>query len=221
MQTAQCMAVQGEFERIIRLETEVETALAYFTDFNYVLPRLPEIERVLRYSDGRYRMVFTADDGRGHEMGVVFDIRHEIIENRQIKIHSIPLTENDLRNDSRMAQHHKGPLFPGRFSGETIFHQRGSQIEVLYRVQLHIEIEVPRFLNFMPKKVLQQLGDTLMKVKLHKVGDGLAERMAGDFGEWCKLNPAKIQAVARGGLADERRIQMVEPHGQRVAAELN
>jgi hypothetical protein len=90
-----------------------------------------------------------------------------------------------LHNDPRLASSkEKGPLFPGRFKGETLFHTRGKHIEVIYRAQLHIEIEVPRFLSFMPKKVVQQLGDGLMNLKLHKVGNGLAERMADDFIEW-------------------------------------
>ncbi|MEI6046366.1 MAG: DUF1997 domain-containing protein [Chloroflexota bacterium] len=186
MQTAQCVAVQGDFERCIRLETELETAYAYFSDFSYVLPRLPEIDRVLHYSDGRYRMIFGADDGRGHDMGIVFDIRHEFLTDRHIKIHSVPLSTQDLHNDPRLANS-KGPLFPGRFSGETLFHKRGNHIEVVYRAELHIEIEIPRFLSFMPRRVVQQLGDGLMNLKLHKVGNGLAERMASDFTEWHSL----------------------------------
>jgi hypothetical protein len=209
MQTAQVMAVQGDFERLIRLNTDLDSASAYFRDLNYLLPRLPEIERVLRYSDGRYRMIFSADDGRGHEMGVVFDIRHEVIENRHIKIHSIPISESDLRNDSRLA-HSKGPLFPGRFSGETLLHIRENHIEIIYRVNLHIEIEVPKFLSFMPRKMLQQIGDTLMKVKMHRVGDGLAERLIEDFDEWLEIN-----SVESG------RVKMVEPRHQRATSELN
>ncbi len=193
MQTAQMVAVQGNFERFIRLDTEIDTAYSYFTDFNYVLPRLPEIERVLRYSDGRYRMIFSADDGRGHAMGIVFDIRHEMDANQHIKMLSVPVSEFDLKNDPRLvASKAKGPLFPGSFSGETLFHDRGRHIEVVYRAQINIEIEVPRFLQFMPRKVLQQLGETLMKVKLNKVSEGMAGRMEEDFGEWQEQNSIKL-----------------------------
>jgi len=213
----QYVAVQGDFERLIRLESGIETVYSYFTDFNYILTRLPEIDRVLRYSDGRYRMVFMADDGRGHEMGIVFDIRHELNENRHIRMVSLPLTEQDLRDDPRMSSSHShGPLFPGRFAGETIFYDRGTHSEVVYRAQLNIEIEVPRFLSFMPRKVLQQIGDTLMKLKLHTVGDGLAQNMVEEFEGWRELNQEKL--LVQSGSKSQKVVQ--EQHS-RSANEYN
>ncbi|HEX2916073.1 MAG TPA: DUF1997 domain-containing protein [Chloroflexia bacterium] len=190
------IGVQGNFQRLIKLETELETAYAYLTDFNHVLPRLPEVDRVLRYRDGRYRMIFSADDGRGHEMGVVFDIRHELVEHQHIKMISIPVSRQELSGD-RMHKS-KGPLFPGLFSGEVIFTERTDYIEITYRVDLLIEIEVPRFLNFMPHNVLQKLGDSLMQFKLHSIGDGFADKLASDFEGWQNLNiPGELQKAAK------------------------
>lgn len=217
---AQYVAVQGDFERVILLQSTIETAFDYFTDFNFVLPRLPEIDRVMRYADGRYRMVFGADDGRGHEMGIVFDIRHELTDNRHIKIVSLPLSEEELHKDPRMNQNN-GPLFPGRFSGETLFRERGQQIEVIYRARLAIEIEVPRFLSFMPRRVLQQIGDTMMNVKLHNVADGLAERLGSEFSDWCEANQVRlpVAAGARNGAASPVRV--VDSKIQRPPNETN
>lgn len=180
---ANLLSVQGNFQRHIRLQTPLEVAYTYFTDFNYVLPRLPEIERVLRYRDGRYRMIFAADDGRGHEMGIVFDIRHELLENRHIKMVSVPVSQHELSGGDSLSRS-TGPLFPGMFSGEVVFNENNIGVEVVYRVNLLVEIEVPRFLNFMPRPVLQKLADSLMQLKLHTVGDGLANRLTTDFGEW-------------------------------------
>ncbi len=218
------VAVQGDFERSIRLEEDLEVVYSYFTDFNFILPRLPEIERVLRYADNRYRMIFGADDGRGHELGIVFDIRHEMLENRHIKMVSLPVAQHDIQQDPRL-QNSKGPLFPGKFSGETLFHQQPNHIEVIYRVRLEIEIEVPHFLNFLPKKMLQQIGDTMMKVKLSSVGDGMARRMSMDFQEWCEANRAKLPVGVRAGrqttsaqVQQSRIIQSADP---RPSNELN
>ncbi len=186
------MAVQGTFQRFMRLQTPLETAFAYFTDFNHILPRLPEIDRVMRYRDGHYRMIFMADDGRGHEMGIVFDIRHELVENRHIKMISLPVSLQELSGDKLSKGN--SPLFPGHFNGEVIFSERANQIEIVYRVDLLIEIEVPRFLNFVPKPLMQKMGDSLMQLKLHNVGDGFADRLIGDFGEWHTRNAPHLHA---------------------------
>lgn len=188
------MSVQGNFQRFIRLETDLETAYTYFTDFKHVLPRLPEVERVMHYKDGRYRMIFGADDGRGHEMGVVFDIRHELDELRQIRMVSVPVSQQDIGDKF---SNKGGPLFAGMFSGEVVFTPGFNQVEVSYRVNLLVEIEVPRFLSFMPRNVLQKLGDSLMQFKLHSVGDGFAERLTGDFGDWCTQNQSYATRFAQ------------------------
>ncbi len=179
---ANSLVVQGKFQRLIRLNTPLEVAFTYFTDFGYVLPRLPEIERVMRFKDGRYRMLFMADDGRGHEMGIVFDIRHEVKENSHIKMVALPVSRQDLSGDGLSKG--PGPLFPGLFSGEVIFTENGDQIEVAYIVNLVVEIEVPRFLSFMPRPVLHKLGDSLMQLKLHSIGNGFADNLLADFSTW-------------------------------------
>lgn len=200
---SEMLAVQGQFERIIRLETSLEHAYAYFTDFGYVLPRLPEISRILRYRDGRYRMIFMADDGRGHEMGIVFDIQHELEPGRHIKMVAVPLALEQLRKDQLNGSN--SPLFPGLFNGEVLFAQHPGAIEVVYRVKLNIEIEVPRFLALMPKNVLQRIGDGLMRMKLHQVADGFANRVTVDFKEW--VAPRLREAVAVGKAQGEVQLQ--------------
>lgn len=203
----QMLAVRGQFERVIRLNTPVEHAYSYFTDFSYVLPRLPEIDRIIRYRDGRYRMIFSADDGRGHEMSIVFDIRHELEPNRSIKMRSVPLTLERLHSDKLISSNN--PLFPGIFEGETLFVEQASHTEVIYRVNLFIEIEVPRFLQFMPKNVLQGIGDTLMRLKLHQVADGFANRVTADFGNWLEPYQAKKQLEASNSqLATQTQVEV-------------
>ncbi len=203
MSSNNTMSVQGKFQRFIRLQTPLETAFAYFTDFAYVLPRLPEIGRVLRYRDGRYRLIFMSDDGRGHEMGIVFDIRHEIVENRHVKMIAIPVNQHELTGDR--ASQGTAPLFPGLLNGEVILTERHGQIEVVYRLDLFIEIEVPRFLSFIPKPMLQKIGESLMQFKLHAVGDGFAERLTEDFVEWNKRHVVRANEpiVVRRGLTPE------------------
>ncbi len=187
------MVVQGNFQRFIRLQTPLPVAYTYFTDFNHVLPRLPEIERVMRFRDGRYRMIFGADDGRGHQMSIVFDIRHELVENQHIKIVSLPVSRQDLSEDSNM--HGVGPLFGGMFNGEVVFTQRADRIDIGYSVNLVVEVEVPRFLSFIPRPVLQKLGESLMQLKLHNIGDGFAERLTNDFEEWCLTHSERLAAI--------------------------
>jgi len=203
----QIMAVRGEFERIIKLGTSLEHAYNYFSDFSYVLPRLPEVDRIIRYRDGRYRMIFLADDGRGHAMGIVFDINHELAPSRHIKMISVPLSLEQLRSDKLMNAH--SPLFPGEFQGEVLFQDKTSHVEVVYRAKLHIEIEVPRFLAFMPKNVLQGIGDALMRLKLHQVADGFANRVVADFGEWYTPYQEKRQreTEVQGSTTVEARVQ--------------
>ena len=196
------LVVQGNFERLIRLKAPLEVAYTYFTDFGHILPRLPEIERVLRYKDGRYRMLFMADDGRGHEMGIVFDIRHELIENSHIRMISLPVSRQDLSGDQLSKG--VGPMFPGMFSGEVIFTPKDDQIEIAYLVNIVVEVEVPRFLSFMPKTVLQKLGDSLMQLKLHNIGVGFADKLVDDFDEWCEaktLSPQTFSRVSMVGAA--------------------
>jgi Protein of unknown function (DUF1997) len=184
------ISVQGQFHKDILLKTEIEHAYSYFTDFNFVLPRLPEIGRILRYRDGRYRMIFSADDGRGHDMGIVFDIRHELVENKHVKVVPLPLTHAQIRNDKTLG---KGPFFPGLFSSDTILHLRRDHIEVNYKLQLQIEVEVPNFLRFMPLGMLQKIGETLMHMKLGSVADGFIQRLPEDFNEWYSLRQTEVE----------------------------
>jgi hypothetical protein len=188
------IAVQGNFHRNILLNTEIEHAYSYFTDFNFVLPRLPEVGRILRFKDGRYRMIFTADDGRGHDMGIVFDIRHELIENKHVKVVPIPLSHDQIKHDKSLG---KGPFFPGLFSSDTILHLRRDHIEVNYKLQMQIEVEVPNFLRFMPLGVLQKIGETLMHMKLNTVAAGFVQRLPEDFNEWYSLKQAETESLAK------------------------
>jgi hypothetical protein len=183
------MSVQGNFQRFIRLHTHQDLAFAYFTDFNHILPRLPEVDRVLRYKDGRYRMIFMADDGRGHEMGVVFDIRHETIHNRVVKMISVPIDPQDLNKKTAAGE---PPLFPGKMSGEVVLRQQVGHVEVIYQLELLIEIDVPGFLSFIPKPVLQKIGDSLMKYKMHAIGDGYADRMVEEYQDWHITNATRV-----------------------------
>ncbi len=189
---SELMGVKGHFHRVIKLDTSVEAACAYFMDFNHVLPRLPEVDRVLRYKDGRYRMIFMSDDGRGHEMGVVFDIRQEVLENRHVRMLPIPISRQELAG-SPLATN--APLFPGTFNGETTFIQRDNHCEVVYKAALQIEIEVPRFLNFIPRNMLQKMGDGMMNFKLTAVGEGLGRNTPTDFKQWYKTNEEKLAGV--------------------------
>jgi hypothetical protein len=210
------MSVQGNFQRHMHLATHLEMAYAYFTDYNHILPRLPEVDRVMRYRDGRYRMIFMADDGRGHDMGVVFDIKHEVVENRMVKMVSIPVSPHELAGD-RLAKG-QAPLFPGLMNGEVLLNDRVGHVEVSYRLNLLIQIEVPGFLYFIPKPVLQKIGDGLMQYKLHSVGDGFAERLVDDFGDWHNRNAVRVaagQTVTRPATGES------VPRGSGLAPELN
>jgi hypothetical protein len=219
------VGVTGQFQKTLRLEAPLELVYGYFTDFNFVLPRLPEIDRVLRYKDGRYRMIFAADDGRGHEMGVVFDVRHEMEACKHVKTIPVPVRKEDLKSDPMS---NSGPLFPGTFAGETILLEKGNHVEVLYKATLHIDVEVPRFLSFLPTNMLHKMGDSLMNFKLNSVGEGLTRTMHGDFKLWCEKNAhsavrerEKVGAAVRGKElgAGESRVRIISQ--EKSASDLN
>ena len=130
-------------------------------------------------------MIFMTDDGRGHEMGVVFDVRHEAEENHRVKMLPIPLTFEELKNDNHIGD---GAFFTGTFTGEATFHDKKHYCEIVYRVTLNIEVEVPRFLNFIPQTMLQKMGEGLMGMKLNAVGEGMSRNVPQDFDEWIDKN---------------------------------
>ena len=188
------LTIRGEFERLIPLHTDVAAAYSYFTDFGRVLARLPELERLVRYKDGRYRLVFDADDGRGHAMTCLFDIRHELIENESIRILPVPINPAEVEamnrtNNPGFAPGKHDPngkyVFSGLFAGETRFHHnaRTNTAEITYNAGITLELEVPAFLAFLPQPVLHRVGDGLMTLKLKRVTEGFARNVQRDFQE--------------------------------------
>ncbi|MEI7557037.1 DUF1997 domain-containing protein [Candidatus Chlorohelix sp.] len=183
------VGVSGDFRRIIRLDAPVEVVYNYFTDFSYVLPRLPEVNRVLHFKDGRYRMIFSADDGRGHDMGVVFDVRHEVVENHIVKMVPVPINPHELKKSMGP---NVGVMFPGSFGGEATLKQHSNHCEIIYKVNLKIDIEVPQFLSFLPMPMLRKMGDGLMSLKLNKVGEGMSQNVPSDFKHWVDKNHSRV-----------------------------
>ena len=73
------MEVEGVFSRLFKIEAPIESVYAFITDMDYILPRMPEVERVELLTDGRYRMFYSAEVASGHKMDVVFYIKLSLI----------------------------------------------------------------------------------------------------------------------------------------------
>jgi Protein of unknown function (DUF1997) len=182
------LAVRGSFQRMMRLQTASEGAFAYMTDLRHVLPRLPDIERVQRFKDDRYRLFFATDDGRGHTMSIVFDTRYEFTPCQQMRIIALPIAQQELADENVGGGR---PAFGGLFEGEIIFNERAALTEITYRLDILVEIEVPRFLNFIPHGALQRIGDGLMQLKARNIGDGFTHRLTNDYPNWAERRPAQ------------------------------
>lgn len=180
------LRLAGQLEQLIRLETPLENAYAYFSDFGNIVGLFPGIERIMHFRDDRYRLIFAADDERGHEAGIVFDVRCEQELNQVIKVLPVPTSAANL--DQIELKHKKLELFfPGQFSSELYFERCGRETKISYRVELLIEFEIPKFLKFIPKKALQNMGDSLMQKKMRSTTSRLAENINQDFWQWFRL----------------------------------
>lgn len=181
------LVFQSQFERKIILAGHPADAFDYFSDPKNFIGLFPGVERVMHFKDGRYRMVVAAEKQYGIEAGLLLDIRFEFEGKDIVKV--VPL-EVSSEVAAELKPAHMTMLVPGLFGSDFHFVQHGSQTEVSHQLKLVIDFEMPGILKMIPKKMLENTGQSIMQKKMQQISENFANNLVADFEEWSKRREA-------------------------------
>jgi carbon monoxide dehydrogenase subunit G len=179
------MEVDGVFHKIFRIEAPIEAVIAFVSDYKYTLPRMPQVERVLKYPNDRYRMFYSADVVSGFKMYILFDITPDMPAENKLNFVPIPISKEDLIN-ARTSGYPS--LHSGKFSAKASFAEVGNYTEIDYRAEITLQVEVPNFLRVLPLKALFKMGSGILSHKMDSIGDDMAESLPHEYEKWSIKN---------------------------------
>ncbi|MEI7553915.1 DUF1997 domain-containing protein [Candidatus Chlorohelix sp.] len=191
------MGVDGVFSKIFKIEAPIEVVYAFLCDFDYTLPRMPQVEQVLQLSEDKYRMFYSADVVAGYKMHVLFDIRPEKLDGNVLKFLPVSVSSEEMK---KIRSTHSESLFTGKFTGYAKFVQNGKRCDIHYKAQIRLEVEVPQFLRYLPTNALSKLGSKVMSYKMNSVGDEMALALPREFPKWRMQNQSKLDGIIKAGL---------------------
>ncbi|MFV9503166.1 MAG: DUF1997 domain-containing protein [Oscillochloridaceae bacterium umkhey_bin13] len=166
----------GEAMHVFRFAGPADLAYSYFCDVPAVFRLLPDALDCFAYGIDRYRLIVGANDGHGHGMAAVFDLKahHE-------PGHAIRLVPSDDGPPFNIA----GIAFAGSLAAEAVFiPQRNGATCVEYTVEIDLSIPIPAVLNLMPTPFLQNLGERAMEFKMTQMIGGFTRGVTADFHAW-------------------------------------
>jgi hypothetical protein len=164
--------VGGRIGHLFQFPVTRQVAYDYFADIGAIFTMLPDVQEVLEFGNGRYRIIVGAADGHGHSMTALFDI--EAIGEPGAAIYVQPFA-------GAPAWKGRGLSFRGDLWAEALFSDRSPGANVQYSVEMLLNIPLPPVFQLMPRAILQTISDTAVALKMRQMISGFVRDVTTDF----------------------------------------
>jgi hypothetical protein len=164
--------LDGTAHRQFTFPDEVTRAAAYYRDFDAILPLLPHITLVQKYSPNQFRALYHTVELGLYRVKIYCDIQVRFEEAAQT-LRVAPLAG---RQPIRQSVSVQSLAAQGYFTSRSIFIGRGDSTAIDYQLELHARLPKPFGLSLIPDAVMNQIANSIAKWRIEEIATGFIQR---------------------------------------------
>lgn len=169
--------INGAVERSYIFPASLETAIAYYGNFEHILKFLPHIQRVRTYTPSEFRLVYHTVELGAYDvkmfcdLRVYFDAAEQCLRVRAIE--NYPPVRPHFTLTSLSAQ--------GEYASESYFQAEGPHTRVVYHLRLNAHLPSPLGLSLVPRPIINQIANNITLARIDEIADGFIEATVNDY----------------------------------------
>lgn len=165
--------ISGSTQRVFTFPADLDSAMAFFGDFNRILHYLPHITLANKYSERSYRVLYSSKELGLYRVNIYCDLAAELIPDQYI-IRFMPMQEGfePLRAKAGIYS----IVSRGNYSSFSRFIPAGGETHIEYELSLEAEMPVPLGVQFMGDGIIERLAQNIMQGRMQQIIDGFISR---------------------------------------------
>jgi hypothetical protein len=165
--------ITGSSQRSFIFPADLDTTIAFFSDIGRILHYLPYISIVNKYSEQRYRMLYSSKEMGLYRVNIYCDLIAELRADQRI-IRFEPFDEGVAPVRAKAGIY--SLVSRGYYSSISKFIPIGDESQIEYELKLEAELPVPLGVQFMPDGVVERLARNIVQGRMQEIIDGFIMR---------------------------------------------
>lgn len=165
--------IHGSVHRTFDFPADIQTALAFYSDFRRILHYLPHISIVKEYDPNSYRMLFNTTELGIYRVNIYCDLFSEINEAERT------LTIAPLNGCTTPVAAEAGIyslVAHGNYSSTSTFHPQNGSTRIEYKLRIQSELPVPLGTQLVPQRIVESISNNITHRRMEEIARGFIER---------------------------------------------
>ena len=179
--------ISGSVKRSYIFPASPEIAFEFYADLERTFRFIPHITLKEKGEQGHYRMLYDTVELGVYRVKIYCDLETNL-DRDQMALYIQPtenvrIVKNKIGMYSLTAQ--------GEYSSKSLFLPHQDQTEIEYQFRLHAELPLPFGARFMPKKLLNDISESITTLRMQEIADGFIQTSLRAFDELQDLDQGR------------------------------